>query len=91
MIDRDVKSTLVTKIIRRILQSAPYSGSEPQLFVCWLSAAICEGIVLICKASLFIHTRKSLQSFAGAALSSRAEAMGSSGQCKVTTAIQRSS
>jgi hypothetical protein len=70
---------------------APYSGSEPQLFVCWLSAAICEGIVLICKASLFIHTRKSLQSFAGAALSSRAEAMGSSGQCKVTTAIQRSS
>ena len=35
---------------------APYSGSEPQLFVCWLSAGICEGIVLICKANIFIRS-----------------------------------
>ena len=26
------------------------------MFVCWLSAAICEGIVLICKASVFIRS-----------------------------------
>ena len=34
----------------------PYRGSDPQLFVCWLSAAICEGIVLICKANVFIRS-----------------------------------
>jgi hypothetical protein len=52
MIDRDDKSTLVTRS-SAASNRAPDSGSEPQLFVCWLSAAICEGIVLICKANVF--------------------------------------